>query len=150
MMMSAASRVKSAARSRMTMGARMAQFPSTDMTVCRSSSRRVRVLGAAAASLISLSAIAAAGSPEGGAPRPAAGSASCPSVRLSDIGWTDVTATTAVFAALLEHLGYRPEITVLSVPVTYASMKNNDIGVFLGCHPWRATDMLTWRTVRWK
>jgi glycine betaine/proline transport system substrate-binding protein len=56
----------------------------------------------------------------------------CQLVRLSDIGWTDVTATTAIFSALVRHLGYRTQITVLSVPVTYASMKNNDIDVFLG------------------
>ena len=53
-------------------------------------------------------------------------------MRLSDIGWTDVTSTTALFAGLLRQLGYRPAITVLSVPVTYASMKNGDIDVFLG------------------
>ena len=33
---------------------------------------------------------------------------------------------------LLERLGYQPQVTVLSVPVTYASMKNKDIDVFLG------------------
>ena len=66
------------------------------------------------------------------APRPLADHAACRIVRLSDIGWTDVTATTALFAALIRHLGYRPEITVLSLPVTYASMKNKDIDVFLG------------------
>ncbi len=58
--------------------------------------------------------------------------ASCRNVRLSDIGWTDVTATTALTAQLLKQLGYTPNITVLSVPVTYASMKNKDIDVFLG------------------
>jgi glycine betaine/proline transport system substrate-binding protein len=57
---------------------------------------------------------------------------SCTTVRLSDIGWTDVTSTTAVFAELLKQIGYLPKITVLSVPVTYASMKNKDIDVFLG------------------
>ncbi|MGO9593797.1 MAG: choline ABC transporter permease subunit [Steroidobacteraceae bacterium] len=57
---------------------------------------------------------------------------SCQTVRLADIGWTDVTATTALFSVLLRDLGYRPEVTVLSVPVTYASMKNKDIDVFLG------------------
>ena len=56
----------------------------------------------------------------------------CQAVRLSDIGWADVTSTTALFAGLLQQLGYRPIITVLSVPVTYASMKNGDIDVFLG------------------
>src|SRR5262249_13195918 len=57
---------------------------------------------------------------------------SCKTVRLSDIGWTDVTSTTALFSALLRELGYEPQVTVLSVPVTYASMKNKDIDVFLG------------------
>jgi len=63
---------------------------------------------------------------------PGAEPASCQAVRLSDVGWADVTSTTALFAALLEQLGYRPAITVLSVPVTYASMKNRDIDIFLG------------------
>jgi glycine betaine/proline transport system substrate-binding protein len=58
--------------------------------------------------------------------------AQCQTVRLSDVGWTDVTSTTAVFASLLHQLGYQPQITVLSVPVTFASMKNRDIDVFLG------------------
>ena len=57
---------------------------------------------------------------------------SCRAVRLSDIGWTDVTATTAIFSALLQQLGYQPKITVLAVPVTYAAMKNRDIDIFLG------------------
>jgi glycine betaine/proline transport system substrate-binding protein len=56
----------------------------------------------------------------------------CRTVRLSDIGWTDVTSTTALFSALLTRLGYQPKVTVLSLPVTYASMKNKDIDVFLG------------------
>jgi glycine betaine/proline transport system substrate-binding protein len=57
---------------------------------------------------------------------------SCQIVRLSDIGWTDVTTTTALVSVLLRTLGYEPQVTVLSVPVTYASMKNKDIDVFLG------------------
>src|SRR3954469_26057398 len=56
----------------------------------------------------------------------------CKAVRISDIGWTDVTATTALFSALLQQIGYDAQVTVLSVPVTYASMKNKDIDVFLG------------------
>src|ERR1700722_14979737 len=58
--------------------------------------------------------------------------ASCRIVRLADIGWADVTATPALVANLLGELGYEPQVTVLSVPVTYASMKNKDIDVFLG------------------
>ena len=62
----------------------------------------------------------------------AAEPASCATVRMADIGWTDVTSTTAVFAQILRQLGYQPKATVLSVPVTFASMKNRDIDVFLG------------------
>ena len=43
-----------------------------------------------------------------------------------------MTATTGLASHLLRRLGYQPEVTVLSVPVTYASMKNKDIDVFLG------------------
>ena len=56
----------------------------------------------------------------------------CQTVRMSDIGWTDVTATSAVTSTLLEGLGYKTTITVLSVPVTYSAMKNRDIDLFLG------------------
>jgi glycine betaine/proline transport system substrate-binding protein len=58
--------------------------------------------------------------------------ASCRVVRFSDIGWTDVTATTGLASHLVRMLGYQPAVTVLSVPVTYASLKNSDIDVFLG------------------
>ncbi len=58
--------------------------------------------------------------------------ASCKTVRFSDVGWTDITATTAATSVVLQGLGYKPEAQVLSVPVTYASMKNGDIDVFLG------------------
>ena len=57
---------------------------------------------------------------------------SCKTVRFSDVGWTDVTATTATASVVLEALGYTPEIQVLSVPVTYTSLKSKDIDVFLG------------------
>ena len=62
----------------------------------------------------------------------AADAESCKTVRFSDVGWTDITATTAVSSVLLTALGYTPEVQVLSVPVTYASLKNKDIDVFLG------------------
>src|SRR5271167_4027834 len=57
---------------------------------------------------------------------------SCKTVKFSDVGWTDITATTAIAGEIFKGLGYTPKITVLSVPVTYASMKNKDIDVFLG------------------
>ena len=57
---------------------------------------------------------------------------SCKKVRFSDVGWTDITATTATATVILEALGYEPDTQVLSVPVTYTSLKNKDIDVFLG------------------
>jgi len=62
----------------------------------------------------------------------AADPASCKAVRFSDVGWTDITATTATTSVVLEALGYQPSATILSVPVTFQSMKNGDIDVFLG------------------
>ncbi len=63
----------------------------------------------------------------------AAGDAeACKKVRFSDVGWTDIQATTGVANVLLQAIGYEPEVQVLSVPVTYQSLKNKDIDVFLG------------------
>ncbi|MEM1078319.1 MAG: choline ABC transporter substrate-binding protein [Pseudomonadota bacterium] len=58
--------------------------------------------------------------------------AACSSVSFSDVGWTDITATTAATTELLEVLGYETEIKVLSVPVTYTAMAEGDIDIFLG------------------
>jgi glycine betaine/proline transport system substrate-binding protein len=63
---------------------------------------------------------------------PALEPASCRTVRLADVGWTDVTATTAVLSHVLRDLGYDPQTTLLSVPVTFAVMKGGNIDVFLG------------------
>ncbi len=62
----------------------------------------------------------------------AADAAACKTVRFADVGWTDIAATTAITSALLKGLGYTPKTQVLAVPVTYTSMKNKDIDVFLG------------------
>jgi len=56
----------------------------------------------------------------------------CDTVRFADVGWTDITATTAVTSVILESIGYKTKTQVLSVPVTYKSLQNNDIDVFLG------------------
>lgn len=56
----------------------------------------------------------------------------CRTIRLSNIGWADVTSTTAVFSDIVQALGYHPKVTMLSVPVTYESMKRGNIDVFLG------------------
>jgi glycine betaine/proline transport system substrate-binding protein len=57
---------------------------------------------------------------------------SCKTVRFADVGWTDIQVTTGATQVVLEALGYTPEVKTLSVPVTYASLKNKDIDVFLG------------------
>lgn len=58
--------------------------------------------------------------------------AACGTVRLSDPGWTDITATNGVAAVLLDALGYASEIATLSVPVGYEALKNGQTDVFLG------------------
>jgi glycine betaine/proline transport system substrate-binding protein len=56
----------------------------------------------------------------------------CDKIVFSDVGWTDITATTAATTLVLEALGYETETKVLSVPVTYAGLAGDDIDVFLG------------------
>lgn len=58
--------------------------------------------------------------------------ASCGTVRFSDPGWTDITATNGVATALLQGLGYTPDLRTLSVPVGYEALKNGDTDLFLG------------------
>ena len=94
---------------------------SFDRRFTRSSSARRLLAGALAALALLPFAATAATEPE-----------SCRTVRFSDIGWTDVTATTGLASHLVRLLGYEPKVTVLSVPVTFASIKNADIDVFLG------------------
>ena len=62
----------------------------------------------------------------------AAEPAACEKVRFADVGWTDITATTASASVLLEALGYEPTTDILALPVTFTSLKNGDIDVFLG------------------
>jgi len=58
---------------------------------------------------------------------------SCATVRFSDVGWTDITVTTAITSEVLESLGYKTKTTMLSVPVTYKSLASGkDLDVFLG------------------
>ncbi len=58
--------------------------------------------------------------------------AACKTVKFSDVGWTDITATTAATSAVLKGLGYAPHTDVLSVPVTYQSLHAKQVDVFLG------------------
>ncbi|ANT62559.1 glycine/betaine ABC transporter substrate-binding protein [Salipiger sp. CCB-MM3] len=61
-----------------------------------------------------------------------AAAADCSKVRFSDVGWTDITATTAATSTVLKALGYDTETRVLSVPVTYVSLEEGDMDIFLG------------------
>ncbi|TCL74699.1 choline ABC transporter substrate-binding protein [Rhizobium sp. BK251] len=81
----------------------------------------LKFTAAAALSVLSMSASAFAADPD-----------SCATVHFSDVGWTDITATTAISSVILKNLGYEADVKVLSVPVTYTSLKNKDIDVFLG------------------
>ncbi|WP_413873911.1 choline ABC transporter substrate-binding protein [Albidovulum sp.] len=56
----------------------------------------------------------------------------CDKIIFSDVGWTDITATTAVTTTILQALGYETETKILSVPVTYTGLAGGDIDVFLG------------------
>ena len=75
----------------------------------------------AALALAALPAAALAAEPE-----------SCRTVRLADVGWTDITATTATASVVLEGLGYQPQTSILALPVTFTSLANGNIDVFLG------------------
>lgn len=87
--------------------------------------KKQKLLTIAFASTVSLAALAAG-------PASAADPESCATVRFADVGWTDITATTATTSIVLKALGYQTDVKVLSVPVTYTSLKNKDIDVFLG------------------
>jgi len=56
----------------------------------------------------------------------------CDKITFSDVGWTDITATTAATSLVAEALGYETDTKVLSVPVTYTGLAEGDIDVFLG------------------
>ncbi|WP_346797832.1 choline ABC transporter substrate-binding protein [Halomonas sp. Bachu 37] len=56
----------------------------------------------------------------------------CETVRFAEVGWTDITTTTAFATEVLEALGYATSIDTVSVPIAYAGMRNNDFDVFLG------------------
>jgi len=57
---------------------------------------------------------------------------SCSLVRFADVGWTDITVTTAVTRLVLSEQGYRTKVERLSVPDTYKALAEKRIDVFLG------------------
>ncbi|EPJ79217.1 glycine/betaine ABC transporter substrate-binding protein [Pseudomonas ogarae] len=57
----------------------------------------------------------------------------CSTVNFSDVGWTDITVTTATTSVVLDALGYKTKTTMISVPVTYKSLADGkNMDVFLG------------------
>lgn len=56
----------------------------------------------------------------------------CSTVRFAEVGWTDITATTALASEVLEGMGYEARVDTVSVPIAYSGMENGDFDVFLG------------------
>jgi glycine betaine/proline transport system substrate-binding protein len=58
--------------------------------------------------------------------------AACKTVKFADVGWSDIAATTGMASVVLEGLGYKPTVTIASIPIAFAGMKKKQIDVFLG------------------
>ena len=58
--------------------------------------------------------------------------ATCRTVRFADIGWTDITSTTALASTVFEGLGYKPTTTIASVPISFAGLKSKQLDVSIG------------------
>jgi len=58
--------------------------------------------------------------------------AQCETIRFAEVGWTDITATTALAREVFEALGYQTRVDTVSVPIAYSGMQHGDFDVFLG------------------
>jgi glycine betaine/proline transport system substrate-binding protein len=56
----------------------------------------------------------------------------CSTVHFADVGWSDITVTTAVTRHVLSELGYVTKVRRLSVPDTYKALNEGKVDVFLG------------------
>jgi glycine betaine/proline transport system substrate-binding protein len=56
----------------------------------------------------------------------------CRIVRMSDPGWSDITATNAMAGVVLAALGYEQHVDLLSVSVTFQALSRDELDVFLG------------------
>src|SRR5258706_407214 len=99
-------------------GDRVAGLMSGGQSVLLMANHGVLVIGAT---------VAAAGA-AGAAAEPAGWRA----VRFSGVGWRDIPPPTALASRLLQALGYRTVTQILSIPFTYASIKNRKIDFYLG------------------
>ncbi len=73
----------------------------------------------------------------------AADAPECKAVRLSDLGWTDIALTNTTAEIILGALGYEPSQTLLALNITFDSLRNGDIDVFLG--NWRPVQDLDYK-----
>ncbi|MDR5731856.1 choline ABC transporter substrate-binding protein [Caballeronia sp. LZ025] len=62
----------------------------------------------------------------------AADPAACRAIRMADIGWSDIAATTGLATNVLLGLGYAPSKIIASEPITFAGVKAKQIDAFLG------------------
>ncbi|MDI9313890.1 MAG: glycine betaine ABC transporter substrate-binding protein [Hydrotalea sp.] len=62
----------------------------------------------------------------------AAEDASCATVRFANPGWTDILVTTSFATNLLQALGYQTKDITLSTSVSWKSVAEGDVDVFLG------------------
>lgn len=85
-----------------------------------------------ASSLMATLAAAGGALAQNAAPAAAADPIECHKVVFSDVGWTDISATTALASTVLQAIGYQTETKILSLPVTYTAMAKDDVDVFLG------------------
>ena len=67
----------------------------------------------------------------------------CRQVRMSDLGWTDIALTNTTAEIVLKALGYEPQQMLLALNVTYESLRNGQLDVFLG--NWRPVQDLDYK-----
>ncbi|ACU90899.1 ABC transporter substrate-binding protein [Desulfomicrobium baculatum] len=53
-------------------------------------------------------------------------------VRITSVGWTDVTVTSELAVAILQSLGYSSSNMMTSLPICYQALATNEADVFLG------------------
>ncbi|MGQ7960062.1 choline ABC transporter substrate-binding protein [Pseudomonas sp. SP16.1] len=62
----------------------------------------------------------------------AAEPAACRVVRMAEVGWADIAATTGLASTLLRGLGYKPQTQLTSIPMAYMGMEKGNIDAYLG------------------
>jgi ABC-type proline/glycine betaine transport system substrate-binding protein len=68
---------------------------------------------------------------------------SCKTVRIADLGWTDIMLTDATSELILSALGYEPEEKLLGLDVSYVSLREKNMDICQG--NWRPVQNLTYK-----